>query len=365
MKHIAMLIPTIDQIGGAERQVLLLAKALAARDWRVTIIALSGSGQDEAKALAESNVDYLSLEMRKAWIDPRGWMRYLAWHRQHRPEIVHTHLPHATWFARWIRLLAPVRVLMDTIHTSKIGRSLWRLGYQFSSPLTTHITCVSEAVANSAWHAAIVTKNKLSVLFNGIHLPPESRQPDHQGFHWIAIGRLAPVKDYPTLFRAFAELPSTARLTIAGSGPEELRLKEVAANLGIGERVNFAGFQSNIEPLLANSDAFVLSSLWEGLPISILEAQSAGLPVVATDGAGTREALINNQTGLLVPVGDSTALAAAMTTIMNMPSHDRQAMGASGRKFVAEHFAITVITNNWEHLYRQLLQANPRPSRHG
>jgi glycosyltransferase involved in cell wall biosynthesis len=366
MTRIAMLIPTIEEIGGAERQFLLLAKELSARGWRVTVIALSGSAGASAEELAEANVAYLSLEMRKAWIDPHGWRRYLAWAAANQPDIVHTHLPHATWFARCARLIAPVRVLVDTLHTSNPGSHARRRAYRLTGSLTNQITCVSACVASAALDAGIAHRKKLTILPNGVaDVPPNRGHSEASAFQWLAVGRLAAVKDYPTLLRAFAALPSRPYLQIAGTGPEEQPLRKLAAQLKIENRVQFLGFQHNIQPLLQAADAFVLSSLWEGLPMSVLEAAAASLPVVATDGPGTREAMQAGATGLLVPVGDLAALSSAMEGMMTMPANQRIAMGASGRQFVAAHFSMPVVVGRWEELYSRLLQEHPIPSRHG
>ena len=369
-KSLAILIPTIDQIGGAERQVLLLAKELAARGWRITLIALSGSGLNVAVELASANVDFLSLEMRKAWIDPRGWLRYRVWFRIHRPAIVHAHLPHATWFARWVRLLAPTRVLIDTIHTSKTtsnsGGPGRRLGYKLSDWFTSEVTCVSEAVANAVLAAGIASREKMRIIPNGVVLPPSPplRNPN-LNFQWIAIGRLAPVKDYPTLLHAFAALPGQPSLQIVGTGPEEAHLRNLAAELQIESRVKFAGFKADVQPLLAAADAFVLSSLWEGLPVSVLEASAASLPVVATDAAGTREAILPSETGLLVPIANPASLAQAMTQIMLMPREQRLQMGANGGRFVETNYSLSQVVDWWEDLYTHLLRNHPNPTRRG
>jgi glycosyltransferase involved in cell wall biosynthesis len=359
--RIAMLIPTIDQIGGAERQVLLLAKALAARDWRVTVIALSGEGTAQQEDLYQSGVAYMSLGMRKAWIDPRGWLRYLRWARKNKPDILHSHLPHATYFARLVRLLAPVHAVVDTIHTSKPGPPSRRWTYRLTHWLADQVTCVSRPVMDAILTAKMVSK--AIVIPNGIELPSNLLRSRSQSAHfrWIAVGRLAPVKDYPTLLRAFALLDPalldpTARLTILGTGPAEQPLRNLAVQLAIENRIHFAGFQSEVHPWLTDADAFVLNSLWEGLPVSVLEASAASLPVVATDGAGTRSALIPNQTGLLVPVGDHTALAKAMSQIMAMPLAQRQAMGDAGREFVEQSYSLDQVVTQWETLYQSLLK---------
>jgi glycosyltransferase involved in cell wall biosynthesis len=163
------------------------------------------------------------------------------------------------------------------------------------------------------------------------------------------------VKDYPTLLRAFAQLPTSAHLQIVGSGPEEPRLRTLAAELQIEDRIHFAGFHCNVQPLLSRADAFVLSSLWEGLPVSVLEAAACSLPVVATDGAGTREAMISGETGWVVPVGDVSALAQTMSAIMALRPDQRQKMGARGRQLVEERYALPIIVDQWEKLYHQLL----------
>jgi glycosyltransferase involved in cell wall biosynthesis len=364
-RRIAMLIPTLDQIGGAERQVILLSKELARRGWQVTVLTLSGAGDGIAAELTEASVSYISLGMRKAWIDPRGWLHYLAWHRRYRPVILHAHLPHATWFARCSRLIAPVPILVDTIHTSKIGSRPRRLGYKFSHWLTTQVTCVSRAVAGAVQSAGMATA--VEVIPNGVPLPPFdlSARETEAPFRWIAVGRLAPVKDYPTLLRAFAALPCAPTLQIAGTGPDEANLRTLARQLGIVCRVDFAGFHVDIQPLLAHADGFVLSSLWEGLPVSVLEASAAGLPIVATGAAGTHEAMIPGKSGLLVPVGDVVALTNAMARLMTLPRSDRLRMGANGRQFVAETRSIEKVADRWEELYASLQSSHPNPRRWG
>jgi glycosyltransferase involved in cell wall biosynthesis len=199
------------------------------------------------------------------------------------------------------------------------------------------------------------------------------RWRETQGFHWVALGRLSAVKDYPTMLRAFATIVGNAvsthgkspTLTIAGEGPEEDALRRLAQELQIAEHVHFVGFQHDVQRLLGAADAFVLSSLWEGLPLGVLEAQAAGLPVVATDGPGTRHALIDGITGLLVPVGDVSLLTKAMRKVMAMPCCEQSQMGTRGHDFVDENFSIETVIDRWDLLYGELLAEQPRASRLG
>src|ERR1017187_2303119 len=119
MKRIALIIPGLDRIGGAEKQLLLLANGLRDRGWWVSVVCLSGSASAAANKLED--IDLVLLKMTHGLKDPKGWLRYLRWLRRERPTIVHAHLPHAAWLARWSRLFVPVRVQLDTIHTSATG----------------------------------------------------------------------------------------------------------------------------------------------------------------------------------------------------------------------------------------------------
>ncbi|MDE8650892.1 glycosyltransferase [Novosphingobium album (ex Liu et al. 2023)] len=137
------------------------------------------------------------------------------------------------------------------------------------------------------------------------------------GMHYAAAGRLAPQKNLDLLLHAFARAARPAdRLTIAGEGPERGRLEALARHLGIAAQVSLPGHLPSIEALLASADAFVLSSAYEGLPGAVVEALAAGLPVVATDcSASMADLLDGGRQGLLVPVGDEHALAAALADV--------------------------------------------------
>ena len=157
MSHVALVIPGLDRIGGAERQVILLAKGLRRRGWRVTVVALSGTGGDTAAELSAASIGFLTLRMRKGLADPCGWIRFNRWLRRESPDVVHAHLPHAAWLARWSRLAAPVRVVLDTLHSCSTGTVGRRLGYLWSSWLVDRVTAVSQAAA--AAHLAAWTWN--------------------------------------------------------------------------------------------------------------------------------------------------------------------------------------------------------------
>jgi glycosyltransferase involved in cell wall biosynthesis len=376
VSHAVMMIPGLDRVGGAEQQAISLAKGLRRRGWRVSMVALSGSGGRAAAELEDAGVQFLSLEMRKGLADPRGWLRFQRWLRREQPDVLHAHLPHAAWLARWSRLTARVPVVVDTLHSSSTGAAGRHFGYACSRWLTDHVTAVSEATAAAHLAAGMVSESRLSVVWNGIEV--DRWQPDARtrlqareelgvkdDFLWLAVGRLEAVKDYPCMLRAMARTPKTTRLLVLGAGPQEGRLREFAAWLGLSQRVHFAGFEPNVKRWMRAADGFVLSSRYEGLPMVLLEAGACGVPVVATDVPGTREVVVDGETGWLAPAGDPAELAKTMMKLMDMPPEARHAMGERARSHVARNFSMEAALDRWERLYADLLdwKSSARPHR--
>ena len=373
MSHAVVAIPGLDRIGGAERQAMLLAQGLHRRGWRVSVVALSGSGGDAAAALRRVGIEFVSLEMRKGLADARGWIRFNRWLWRERPDVVHAHLPHAAWMARWSRLAAPVPVVIDTLHSSYTGNAARRFGYCCSRWLPDHVTAVSGATADSHLAAGMVDANRLTVLGNGIDVDawrPGAKaraevrsQLGFEGeFLWLAAGRLEAVKDFPTLLTAMTRAPQNARLVVLGDGPMRAELGRMAEELELGRRVRFVGFEPNVRRWMQAADGFVLASRYEGLPMVLLEAGACAVPAVASDVAGTREVIVNGETGWLTPAGDAEGLAATMARLMRMPEETRIAMGEQARRSVVERFSLDVVLDQWEGLYARLLE---RRGRHG
>lgn len=372
MSHVALVIPTLDRLGGAEQQVLLLALGLRRRGWRVSVIGLSGNGAGNTRELIAAGASFLSLKMRKGLADPLGWLRFHCWLRDEAPDVVHGHLPHAAWLARWSCLCAPGSVVLDTIHTSDTGPWGRRVGYRVSRRLAHRVSAVSNGTADAYRRAGMVSADRLVVIPNGVdterwHPDPASRNDLRkrlgleQEFLWLAAGRLHPVKDYPTLLRAMMDVPQAAHLVIAGAGPEEGPLWRLAIRFGLQSRVRFVGFQPDVLPWMQAADAFVLTSRWEGLPMALLEAGACGLPAVATDVAGSGEIVVQGESGFLAPAGDSLALRTAMQRMMCLDAGARSAMGERARCKVVGEFSMERVLDRWEAVYRELLRSPAQP----
>jgi glycosyltransferase involved in cell wall biosynthesis len=175
-------------------------------------------------------------------------------------------------------------------------------------------------------------------------------------FMWLAVGRLAEAKGYGDMVAAFAmavrDHPD-ARLLIAGVGSLEQEIRAETRRLGIEASVRLLGLRSDVPALMQAADGFVMTSRWEGLPMVLLEAGASGLPVVATDVGGSRDAVLDEVSGYLTPVAEPAKTARAMGRVMAMPEGDRRAMGSAGRRHVSATFDIGAVATTWEGLYRR------------
>jgi glycosyltransferase involved in cell wall biosynthesis len=170
-------------------------------------------------------------------------------------------------------------------------------------------------------------------------------------FAWLAAGRLMWKKDYPTMLRAMAR-QRTGVLLIAGEGPLRVQLHSLAGELGVHAR--FLGARQDMAELMNACDGLLLSSVVEGLPMVLLEAAASGLPSIATNAGGVREAVLDGHTGYVVPSGEPVALAEAMSRLVDLPAEARQRMARAAREHALARFDLRVVADQWERLYDQL-----------
>jgi glycosyltransferase involved in cell wall biosynthesis len=192
---------------------------------------------------------------------------------------------------------------------------------------------VSEGVAASFAAGTGLPTESVNVIYNPVlteqYWRAIERTPEHPWFApgelpvIMGVGRLVAQKDFPNLIWAFAEVRSRidARLMILGEGPDRAKLEQLVTELELGEWVSLPGFVKDPVSLMARAATFALSSVREGLPTVLIEALATGVPVVSTDcESGPREILRGGELGRLVPVGDSAALAEAITAALSEPA---------------------------------------------
>jgi glycosyltransferase involved in cell wall biosynthesis len=171
----------------------------------------------------------------------------------------------------------------------------------------------------------------------------------------LVVARLDPQKGHPDLLAAAAEVPDVQFL-LAGDGPDRLALERMAIELGVEDRVRFLGHRADVADLMAASDVFVLPSLYEGLPISVLEAMAAGLPVIATRVGGTDEAVVHGDSGLLVDPRAPSELAAAIRRVLD-DRELRHRLVTGGKARVERHFTAEANVHRITTVYERLVTA--------
>jgi glycosyltransferase involved in cell wall biosynthesis len=281
-------------------------------------------------------------------------------------DVLHTHNPAPHQHGAAARMMARTPVLVHTKHgRNNFPTRARRWAEIVAGRFSDMVVAVSDDAAEVARSIDKVPPHKLRMIHNGIALPPRTQRGEPGAGSRptaVHIARLNRIKDQPTLLRAarvVADRVPGFRLDIVGDGPMGDIVRQLATDLGLADTVVFHGMQQNVWPYLDGADLFVLSSLSEGVSITLLEAMAAGLPIVATDVGGNREVVRNSVTGLLVPVGDHLALAERMVELLeDRPRAHR--MGDAGRERVESDFNISRTVAEYETLYLDLLQRNRR-----
>lgn len=355
--------------GGAETQLKNLALRLKQRKWLLSVVSMLPP-KAYVDELESAGICVYNLRMRRKVPDPRAVLRLAAIMRRERPLLIHSHMIHANLLARMTRLFVKVPVLICTAHSITEGGRARELAYRLTDPLADLTTQVSEAGKQRYIQVGAVPPHKIVCIPNGIDTSrfqpsPSVRQAVREqlgctadAFVWLTVGRLEPVKNHLELLHAFREVAAVhphARLLIAGQGSLQAATEQRITELGLAERVRLLGVRRDIPDLLNAADAFVLPSLWEGMPLTLLEASATALPIVATDVGGNAEVVLEGETGYLVPVKDTEALAQAMLRVMGLSEADRITMGQAGRAHVMQNFDLERVVDRWEALYRELL----------
>jgi glycosyltransferase involved in cell wall biosynthesis len=363
-------------MGGADQQLLSGARELRARGHDVLIVSLTPLGPMglEARGLG---IRTESLEMARGAPDPRGLLRLVRLVRAWRPDVVHSHMVHANLMARALRLLTPIPVLVSTIHNIYEGGPLLMAGYRLSNRLVDHMTIISEAAADRFVRDRIVPRELLRVIPNGVDADEFRKVPAgtraslrgtlgvEREFVWLAVGRFEPAKDYPNMLHAFAKLhhqqPRTV-LLLVGRGSLQEDTEALTRSLGLADAVRFLGVRRDVPELMSAADAYVMSSAWEGMPMVLLEAAAAGLPIVSTAVGGNREVVADEESGFLVPPRDADALARGMARLGALSAPALRAMGERGRERVRSRYGLARVADRWEALYREMLARKGAPA---
>jgi glycosyltransferase involved in cell wall biosynthesis len=276
---------------------------------------------------------------------------------------VHASSSKAGVLGRLAAVVAGVPIRIFTVHGwafsaySGLASMAYLWADRTAARVTTMTICVSEHERATGLRARTCRPERTVVIPNAVDVAAAPRAGGDRPLpRLITVGRLKAPKDFSTLLRALAGLEprSFEEALIVGSGPDRSRVEQELSSLGLGGRVRVLGERQDVRTLLADSDVFVLSSRSEGLPVSVLEAMAAGLPVVASDVGGLRELVVEGETGLLVPPADPEALAAALQGLLADRALRRR-LGAAGRARAEARFDLAPFRRAHLEVYRREL----------
>jgi glycosyltransferase involved in cell wall biosynthesis len=358
-----LLVITLAERGGAQTYVASLVPALVPL-FDVTVAA---HGPGPLRDLCESaGSRYVPLRhVRRPlnpWRDALGLAEIVLLCRRLRPAIVHANSSKAGVLARLAAAIARVPIRIFTVHGwafsahSGLLSDVYRLSDRLVARLTTLTICVAESERVAGLAARTCSEERTVVIHNGVAVgkSPPARQAGAPPAI-MSVGRLQSPKDFPTLLAALALLaPGSFRAIVVGDGPERARLERDLELLGLVSEVDLLGERDGVPLLLADADIFALASASEGMPLSVLEAMAAGLPVVASAVGGVPEAVVDGETGFLVPAGDVAAFASALGRLVESPDLRRR-MGAAGRARVERAFDLEECRRAHVDLYGKLL----------
>ena len=355
-------------VGGAEDLMAAMVTGLDARRFEVQAATIGPPGVVGQELLrAGYAVRSLGLDLKRTpFVRLVARLRDLL--REVQPDILHTHLYHPNLYGRLASLGLGLKGVVASVHNSytrvKVHRCLWNF---FLSGITDKVLVSSPQVWQDVHTWDRVPARKLEVFPYGIRLADLEVSPAPatiraelgiSGFVLGVVGRLEEQKGHRYLLEALPEIiPEIPDLTVllVGEGKEGDALRHLVQELGLGSRVHFLGTRRDLPRLFQAMDLVVQPSLWEGLPLTLLMAMGAGLPVVGTRVSGITEVVEDGKNGRLVAPGDSQALAQAILELYRRPELRRR-LGDTACRTVAEKHSQEAMLRRLEQIYLKILE---------
>lgn len=351
-------------MGGMEQVVATLCRSVDPARFQSSVLCLKGRGPI-ANQLEAEGVPVFSIDSAEDDADYLAFRKVARWVRSHPVDVVHTHNTTALLFGALGARLGGVRTIVHTDH-ARLYPERWRIrmAENMLSRLTYRVVAVSEETRADLRRHIRIPAARLVTIPNGIDGSRYRPAIDSPGKRRelglpakgpiIGLGaRLTEQKGIGCLLRAMyllRERCPEAVLVIAGEGPSREALIALTHELGLEDRVWFLGLRLDMADLLQLFDVYALPSLWEGLPMALLEAMASELPIVASEVGGVATAVDAGVNGLLVPPDDPEGLADALYRLLTDASL-RASMGASSLRLFESRFSATAMASAYEELY--------------
>ena len=275
-----------------------------------------------------------------------------------RPDVVHLHNPTPTIYGSAGAKIAGSKAIVSTRHSlvAPPHNNVMERKYALAAKCCDWIVGICDATANNIRQLGRTPERKIVRVYNGavpLRCVAPQHQPQKSGFTFLYVGRLEPVKNHELLLRAFRQASArnpALRLWIVGDGTERAHLQGLADTLELQDRVTFWGQQLDVARFFSAADTFIMSSTSEGLPMSLLQAFSIGLPAVVTDVGGMAEVVRMTAGGMITPLADVDAMSNAILQIASEPER-RLAYSRNAQVGFQKYFSLQTMADEYIQLY--------------
>lgn len=357
MKKILLLIPTLDT-GGAEKFVIDLCKFLNHELFDTKIVCLYPRKNNIYTTYVESNNMTVAYLNKKKGFSLSFIIKITKYLIKEKPDIIHTNLYSAV-YSLFALIILRRTIKIHTIHNEatkelpKTRRLVMKLLYSF---FNVRPVAISPRIKKSIMHTYRMSDKKVYQINNGIDIekfPSRVRKINHLNeIKFIHVGRFSPQKNHKLLIEAFRMANKTCSnisLTLVGDGELTNEIKNLVNEYGLTSKVRFYGVTSEVATVLLESDVFILSSDWEGLPLSVIEAMSTGLPIISTDVGGISDLVYNDVNGYLVRKGNIEDLSNAIVSLCK--DKDKLLIMSYKSSEIAKEFDIKKMVEKYSEVY--------------
>ena len=348
------------EVGGAETLVAQMCQLQREQGHEPSVYAIAALGKLGERMRQEEF--FVQANVGKRLSDStRNFMRIF---KEWPPDVVHLHNPTPTIYAGMAARKAGVKSILSTRHSlvAPPRKLAVEVKYAVAAGFCDWVVGICDATTNNLKSMHSIRERKIVRVYNGavpLLRTTTERCPPKSGFTLVYVVRLEPVKNHPLLLTAFCaalkSMPSL-RLWIVGDGSERGALERMTSKLNIAEQVTFWGQQLDVAPYFSAADVFIMSSNSEGLPISLLQAFSLGLPAIVTDVGGMAEVVRTAWAGLTPPANDAAAMAAAMVKLASS-GVEREQFSKNAEAAFRSRFTLETMVAAYMDLYRETPRA--------